>query len=107
MACGDPAPPNVATYDADGSGMDALLVGTLRVTEACVTVEGEDGSPTVPVFPRGEVSTGADGLEFGGRTYADGDRIELGGGEGAPGASAGIPAGCPDVARWVVAPHDG
>lgn len=106
-ACGafpSSAPPNVATYQSEGSGMDALMSGTLRITDACVTVEGEGGAVTIPTFPRGQVALGADGLEFNGHTYADGDPIELGGGEGPAGDRSGVPEGCPDVRTWVVAP---
>lgn len=98
-------PPNVATYESDGSGEDALMSGTLRVDDACVTLVGEDGTVTVPVFPRGQVALDGTDLELAGHTWADGERIELGGGEGTSAEPFTVPEGCPDGPFWVVAPR--
>ncbi|WP_353953318.1 dihydrolipoamide dehydrogenase [Knoellia sp. S7-12] len=97
-------PTNVAVYDANGDGMDALLTGIVEVTPSCVKVSVGDEAWT-PVFPRGSTHMANDTLVWGGREFLSGDPIELGGGEVSPDGDLVIPAGCPRRHLWLVAPR--
>ncbi len=91
----------LATYDADG-GMDALLVGTVSITDECVTVHGGD-QVTTPAFDGGaEVRDQV--LVFRGAEYEDGAKIELGGGEASDVAEVRLPSGCPSDHVFLVSP---
>lgn len=94
----------VATRHGTGANMDALLTGTLRLNEECAWIETEDGG-YIPVFELGVARYEAGRLVYG-RHYADGDAIEIGGGEtnDDSGADWYIPSGCPDLKLWVAAP---
>lgn len=93
----------LATYDSGGAGMDALLSGTLSITDDCVTVEGGD-QVTVPAFDGGvELADGV--LRFRGVDYADGAKIELGGGEASALGGVSMPPGCPTDHVFLVAPR--
>ena len=80
----EPPGPNAAC-------MDALLSGTLAADQAAgLVVQAADGSRTVVVWPNGWVAVDQDGT----RTLLDdrgdpiarvGDRVEIGGGQGAQG----------------------
>lgn len=99
------APSNVATYDAGGSGMDALLSGTLSITAECVTVAAEGGTVWTPVFPGGYAQMAGDTLGLDDRAeLLTGDPVELGGGEATGVGSAEVPKGCPTDHLWLVAP---
>ena len=102
-ACSSPRGPVVATYEPEtGSGGDSgLLVGTLHVGTDCVTVVDADGTTWVPVFPEGAagLSSSADALVWDGRELADGDEIQLEGGENEVGPD--LPRAC-DGAAWIV-----
>jgi hypothetical protein len=92
----------LATYDSGGAGMDALLSGTLSITDECVTVEAGD-EVTVPAFDGGvELVDGV--LRFHGADYADGAKIELGGGETSALGEVRMPPGCPTDHVFLVAP---
>ncbi|WP_299447089.1 dihydrolipoamide dehydrogenase [uncultured Phycicoccus sp.] len=92
----------VATYDSGGAGMDAMLSGTLSITEDCVTVDGGD-QVTVPAFDGGvELADGV--LRFRGVDYTDGAKIELGGGETTALGGVRLPSGCPTDHVFLVAP---
>lgn len=92
----------LATYDSGGAGMDALLSGTLSITEDCVTVEGGD-QVTVPAFDGGvELADGV--LRVRGVDYTDGAKIELGGGEATDVSGVRMPSGCPTDLVFLVAP---
>lgn len=92
----------LATYDSRGGGMDALLSGTLSITDDCVTVQGGD-QVTVPAFDGGvELADGV--LRFRGVDYVDGAKIELGGGEATELGGVAMPAGCPTDHVFLVAP---
>lgn len=100
--CGSDAPSGrLATYDADG-GMDSLLTGTVSIDDSCVTVD--DGTTVhTPAFPGGAEMDG-DVLRFHGAEYADGAKIELGGGEATDLSGVRIPKGCPSDHVFLVAP---
>lgn len=101
--CSESAGGSIATYDSGGSGMDALLSGTLSITDACVTVTGPDGTRSTPAFDGGaRLRDGV--LVFHDREYADGARIELGGGETTALSRVRLPAGCPTEHVFLVAP---
>lgn len=100
--CSGGSTDTLATYDARGAGMDALLVGTVRITDTCVTVV-EGALVTVPAFDGGaSVEDGV--LRFRGTDYPDGAAIELGGGEADDLSGVRIPAGCPTERVFLVAP---
>ncbi len=100
------APPNVATYDPGGSGMDALLSGTLSITAECVTVAAEGGTVWTPVFPGGYTQMAGDTLVLDNRDeLLSGDPVELGGGEASGVGDAEVPTGCPTDHLWLVAPR--
>ena len=84
--------------------MDALLRGTLRLSNGCVTVEGTDGSLAVPVFPSGDASWRDGVLTWQGREYREGDSVEFGGGGGVPSKIQYLPEGCGDRQTWIVGP---
>ncbi|MBM6404175.1 hypothetical protein JQN72_07950 [Phycicoccus sp. CSK15P-2] len=92
----------LATYDAGASNDDAMLTGTLSITDECVTVD--DGSAvTTPAFVGASLSDGV--LRYRGAEFADGARIELGGGETDDRAVVDLPRGCPSEHVFLVA-HD-
>ena len=100
-----PRPSNVATYDADAGGMDALLSGTLSITTQCVTVASTDGEVWTPVFPHRYAQLAGDTLVLDGRDeLLSGDPVELGGGEASEVGDAQVPGGCPTEHLWLVAP---
>ncbi len=91
----------LATYDADG-GMDALLIGTVSISQECVTVRTAD-QVTTPAFDGGAQVRGAV-LVFRGAEYPDGAKIELPGGEASDATGVSIPGGCPSDHIFLVAP---
>lgn len=104
VALRDTPPVNAAVYHDEGSGMDALLAGTLAMDPDCITVE-VDGQIYLPVFPSGSVRLEHDALLYAGDPYRSGDLISLGGGEvSEPPAGARIPTGCPTDLLWLVSP---
>ncbi len=91
----------LATYDADG-GMDALLIGTVSISEECVTVHTAD-QVTTPAFDGGAQVHGSV-LVFRGAEYPDGAKIELAGGDAPDASDVAIPGGCPSEHVFLVAP---
>ncbi|MBB4140290.1 hypothetical protein [Microbacterium invictum] len=94
----------LATYPRPEAGMDALLEGTLIISDRCVWVRSQ-GMRNVPVFPEGDAEVRDGVLIWRGTEYADGDSISLGGGYLPDGGT--IPAGCglePD-ALFFVSPY--
>ena len=105
---------SIAQYPVgdDAAGMDALFTGTVNIQTGCVYVT--DGSVRkLPVFPQGSIAWNAAqrAFTYQGGTYAAGDTISLGGGEGRGGAE--LPAsffstppadGCDTSAMWIVSP---
>ena len=85
----------IAVYPRPDAGMDALLEGTLRITDECVWVEAY-GRDVVVVFPAGDASVDDHRLTYLDREYVDGDDISLGGGHvtGAFGDDVYVPQGC-------------
>ncbi|KQR16924.1 hypothetical protein [Cellulomonas sp. Leaf334] len=85
--------PMVATHDTvEEVGDQALLEGSLDLDGDCVTVvEAGTGEVWVPIFPRKLVSMKAEGLEWRGELYEDGDTIALGGGF----VDDSVPQACP------------
>lgn len=98
-------PDTVALIPPQQAGMDALLVGAIRLDDDCVTVTTPDSDASIlPVFPTSLVSWDGDDLVVDGKSYADGSVIWLGGGE-VPEVTAAmrIPEGCPTETVWLVA----
>lgn len=96
--------PIVATHPGKpgSGGFGALLEGTIAVTDGCVTMLDSTGAAITPVFPESQVEPAGppDVIKFRGKTYRDGDRLVLTGGE-SPGYK--LPKGCPSQA-WLVNP---
>lgn len=107
-ASGLPSSGPLAVYPRPDAGMDALLQGTIRLDDECVTVwasDGIDGRRVVPVFPAGD-ATWSDGvLSWRGAQYREGDEISLGGGFTGDVAGAYVPAGCGDLEAFSVSPY--
>lgn len=105
-AAGLPDSGPLAMYPRPDAGMDALLEGTLRVVDGCVTVESADAASVVPVFPVGDATWSDDTLTRRGETYRSGDAIALGGGFSAGTTMEGayIPEGCASLELFTVSP---
>ncbi len=95
----------VASYPPSGAGGDsALLAGTADILDGCLVVVPADATgdqqPYVPIFATSDERT---------QLLADGDSVELGGGEGSstPDPSWNYPSACPDGGPfWIVAQPD-
>ncbi|MBS45259.1 MAG: hypothetical protein CMH83_19235 [Nocardioides sp.] len=96
---------HVATYEPTGGAGDALLPGTLVVTDyGCVLVQAGD-TRVLPVFPADEVAWEDGALVFRDEQYADGDEVSFAGGESGPADEVeGAPAACTGEAEtaWTV-----
>lgn len=97
-----PAGPAVATYQGKpgSGGFQAMLEGTVSVTNGCVTITDNTGATVTPVFPENQVEK-ADApsvLVFRGTAYKEGASLKLTGGES---SGRELPAGCPGTA-WMV-----
>lgn len=105
VGCSAPTPPSaaLATYPSPNYGMDALLVGTLRLTGGCVAVERPDGVLVTPVFPAGDATWQHALLTWHGEEYGEGDSISLGGGL-ADAQEVHIPEGCSEYEAFLVSP---
>ncbi len=95
-------PDTVAVIPPQNAGMDALLVGALDITDACVTVTTPEGTVT-PVFPRDSVSWDGDALVIDGKAHVDGGPVWLGGGQSEVRGEMHIPEGCPTDVVFLVA----
>lgn len=86
-------------------GMDALLTGSVDVSDACLTIVDELGQRWLPVFQRPRTTWDGEGLTYGGERYTDGSRISLGGGGLADLADVDhVPEGCAFDEAFLVAP---
>ena len=95
----------LAMYPKPTDGMDALLEGTLTVTDDCVTIAHSDGTRSVPVFPAGDASWNEGVLSWRGGEFGEGDPISVGGGLfAAPLTASYIPAGCQSFDAFAVSP---
>ena len=64
---------------SDG-GNDALLEGTLKVSDSCVVIVDELGQTLLPIFQRPRTTWDGTTLTYNGKPYTDGSSIRLGGG---------------------------
>ncbi|WP_203338028.1 hypothetical protein [Nocardioides limicola] len=103
-ATGVPGISPVSTHSGDSLGMDALLTGELTLTAGCLTVVVEDGSATIPVFPRGTAHWNDDLLVVGAAEYAPGDEVAFGGGFGDPDVQINVPPTCESAELFWVNP---
>ena len=96
-------PDTGAVIPPQNAGMQALLVGALRITDECVTLETPDEGVVLPIFPTSRVGWDDDILMFDGEPYADGAPIWLDGGsvQQVP-SGAHVPDGCPTEAVFLV-----
>lgn len=86
-------------------GMDALLEGTVEVSDSCVLVRDEFDQTWLPVFQRPRTTWDGTTLTYGGNRYTDGSRIRLGGG-GIDAQSADyVPGECTFDEAFLVSPH--
>jgi hypothetical protein len=92
----------LALYPAPAVGMEAAVVGTLRVIDGCLGVGDSHSLSAVLVFPEGEASLRDSGLTWRGGTYPIGDDIDFGGGGGDASYIAYLPAGCAGVTPFFV-----
>ncbi|WP_134767805.1 hypothetical protein [Nocardioides sp. 1609] len=101
---------HVGTYQAFGEGGNgALLEGTVRVVDGCLTVVRGDGEAYLPFFPDDEVRWNGGRLDYLGETFGDGDAIALGGGVSGIVEGATVPENCdvkPRLTPWTVAQED-
>lgn len=67
------------TPRSDG-GDDALLEGTVQVSDSCVVIVDELGQTWQPIFQRPRTTWDGTTLTYNGRPYTDGSSISLGGG---------------------------
>lgn len=87
----------------DAPHHDALLQGTLRITDDCVWVEADDAD-YIPVFEVGDAGF-VDGALVFGAEYHDGDDIQIGGATAAKALDDWyVPEDCPDAELWAAAP---
>lgn len=61
-------------------GMDALLEGTVVVSDSCITVRDELDQAWLPIFQRPRTTWDGTTLTYDGKRYSDGGDIRLGGG---------------------------
>ena len=106
-ACSASADPEWATDDSTSpAGDTAQLLGELQVRDGCVVVTSETGEDWLPIFPARLVSGWRDGLMFGDALLAEGESVDLAGGELGAAASRSdftIPAACDGLENaWVV-----
>lgn len=87
-ACSTPAggtgiveggPVAYVTPRSDG-GDDALLEGTLKVSDSCLVIVDATGRTLLPIFQRPRTTWDGTALTYNGRPYTDGSSISLGGG---------------------------
>lgn len=62
---------------SDG-GDDALLEGTLKVSDSCVVIVDEFGQTLLPIFQRPRTERDGTTLTYNGKPYTDGSSISLG-----------------------------
>ena len=98
----DKGGPVAYVEDVSGSGMDALLDGTLEVRDTCIVVLRE-GHSTLPVFEKPRTAWDGTTLSYEGRSFVDGAPIRLGGGEVDPSVADYLPAECDYEAVFLVA----
>jgi hypothetical protein len=85
----------LAVTPGSGAVMEALAVGTLRITDACVFLEHPDGGTTLLAWPDDRTSWLPDdraivltNLDDRAATFHDGDEVSIGGGAGAASVEA-------------------
>lgn len=92
------------TPSTDG-GDDALLEGTLQVSDSCVVIVDASGQALLPVFQRPRTTWDGTTLTYNGKPYTDGSTISLGGGyNDEPLAADYAPEGCDVDGVFYVAP---
>lgn len=64
---------------SDG-GDDALLEGSLKVSDSCVVIVDEFGQTLLPIFQRPRTAWDGTTLTYNGKPYTEGSSISLGGG---------------------------
>ena len=97
-----PAPPDVATYQPEGSGFfTALLTGVLERLDGCLLLIDDSDATWIPVFPKG-VAWSGDILMVGAAQYPLDERVQFGGGEATSAENFAVPNACPDDAQlWL------
>lgn len=89
---------------SDG-GDDALLEGTLKVSDSCVVIVDEFGQTLLPIFQRPGTAWDGTTLTYNGKPYTDGSSISLGGGYyDEPRDADYAPQGCDIDGVFYVAP---
>ncbi len=89
------------THPDSGSGMDALVAGTLVLREGCLFLV-TDTEEYVPTLPRSTQWVSPASVRLGGTVFTVGERVEWGGGELGTVAQARadggytVPDACPD-----------
>ena len=96
----------VAYVAASGDGGDdALLEGTLHVSDTCVVIVAEFGQTLLPIFQRPRTAWDGTTLTYNGKPYTDGSSISLGGGYyDEPRDADYAPQGCDVDGVFYVAP---
>ena len=92
----DESPISVVTYQPEGvGGQDGVLQGVLATLGGCLVVEEDDGTTTVPFFPRNRVGYTQDGgVRLFGSNHSIGDTVSFRGGSRDGVQDASIPEPC-------------
>jgi hypothetical protein len=85
-------------------GMDALLTGTVELSDTCLTIRDDSGYRWLPIFQQPRATWDGTTLTYDGEQYADADRISLGGGTVDPAAADYVPDACDVNGAWLVSP---